>query len=56
MDYLIGLWKNVEQVPATGKIFILCIVFVCIFFLMTFWHDKLQPPGTGQESEWVVKP
>lgn len=51
MDYLIGLWKNVEQMPVTGKVFIFCIVFVCIFFLITFWPKKRQPPGTGQEPE-----
>lgn len=51
MDKLIEFWRSVEQMPTGGKIFWSCVVFVCIFFLVTFCHRKRQSPGTGQEPE-----
>lgn len=51
MDYLIGLWNRFDQMPDTGKLFCAGVLVVCIFFLVTFWPKKHQPPGTGQEPE-----
>lgn len=51
MDNLIELWKSVEQMPAAGKFFWSCVVFVCIFFVVTFCHKKHKSGGTGQEPE-----